>query len=284
MTMTMTTVHRFSPCPCPLSLPARWRLGLSLALGAMASAFAPAALAHVSVVNTQLPYAVAGKSYELVLAVPHGCGYTDAGGSKKDADTTRIEVTVPATFTTPRPIIDGAFGKPTRSVNGDTTTFVWTQPTALASDNDDQSYRIGLRGTVAAGTEFTKLVFNTKQFCKNPSGGAELVQDWANYAGSDGSVSNQSPKVKVYPARTPGWNKFNVAPANEIHTQADVKTFLSDFFSDAQIVWVGKGAYSANATTLARIKAQAAKDGSSFELTEKADAMIHATDDIWVKY
>ena len=28
--------------------------------------------AHVGVVNTQIPYAVAGKSYELVLAVPHG--------------------------------------------------------------------------------------------------------------------------------------------------------------------------------------------------------------------
>ena len=72
--------------------------------------------------------------------------------------------------------------------------------------------------------------------------------------GTDGSTSNQSPTVKVYPARTPGWNKVNLAAANEKHTQADVKAFLSDFFGDAQVVWVGKGGYSANAATAAKIK------------------------------
>ena len=248
------------------------------------AAASPCSHAHVGVVNTQLPYAVAGKSYELVLAVPHGCAYTDAAGAAKEADTYKIEVTTPAPFTGVRPIIEGAFGKPARTVNGASTTFVWTKPVALDSAADDQSYRVGIRGTVAAGTEFTKLTFNAKQTCKNPAGGADLTRDWANYVGTDGSTSNQSPTVKVYPARTPGWNKVNLAAANEKHTQADVKAFLNDFFGDAQVVWVGKGGYSANAATAAKIKALAAKDASYSELTENASVMIHATDDIWVKY
>lgn len=256
----------------------------SLVAGGLVALLSPLTQAHVGVVNTQLPYAVAGKSYELVLAVPHGCAYTDGAGAAKEADTYKVEVTTPAGFTGVRPIIDGVFGKPARTVNGSSTTFLWSKPAALDSAADDQSYRVGLRGTAAAGTEFTKLTFNAKQYCKNPAGGADLVRDWVNYAGTDGSTSNQSPTVKVYPARTPGWNKVNVAATNEKHTQADVKAFLTDFFGDAQVVWIGKAGYSANATTAAKIKALAAKDSAYSELTENAAVMIHATDDIWVKY
>lgn len=242
------------------------------------------AQAHVGVVNTQLPYAVAGKSYELVLTVPHGCA--DPLDSTKELDTYKVEIITPAAFTAVRPIIDGVFGKPTRVSldNGVTTTFVWTKAAALDSANDDQSYRIGLRGTVAATSEFTKLTFNTKQYCKNKAGSDDIVRDWTNYAAADGTISNQSPTVKVYPPRTLGWNKFNLASTNEKHTQADVKVFLTDFFADAQIVWVGKGAYSANVDTTTKIKTLASQDSAYSELIANASIMLHAGDDIWVKY
>ena len=73
------------------------------------------ATAHVGVVNTQVPYAVAGKSYELVLAVPHGCAYTKADGSAAEADTYKVEIAIPVGFTGARPIVDGVFGKATKS-------------------------------------------------------------------------------------------------------------------------------------------------------------------------
>lgn len=141
--------------------------------------------AHVGVVNTQLPYAIAGKSFELVLTVPHGC--TNPLDSTKELDTYKVEVTTPATFSSARPIIDGVFGQPTHTStdSGITTTFLWTKPATLDSASDDQSYRVGLRGTVAATTAFTKLTFNTKQYCKNPSGGDDVVRDWSNYVATD---------------------------------------------------------------------------------------------------
>jgi len=243
--------------------------------------------AHVGVVNTQLPYAVAGRSYELVLAVPHGCSYTAAGGAEAHADTYRVEVAIPAGFTGVRPIVDGVFGRPTIAKTGDVVnTLTWTKGTSYDSTDDDQSYRIGLRGT-APNAPFTTVAFNVKQYCRNPQGGADIVVDWAQYGSP---ASNQSPKVKIYPARTPGWNKFSVAANNEKHTKADVTALMTDFFSDAQIVWLtpgtntGTGAWSANPNTVQKIKTLVGKDTTYYEIAAKDDVMIHASDVIWAKF
>lgn len=249
------------------------------------SALSNLAQAHVGVVNTQLPYAVAGKSYELVLTIPHGC--TDPQDSNKHLDTYKVHLVTPSAFTSPRPIIDGVFGKPKQTTNSDgsKTTLVWTKDASLNATEDNQSYRVGVRGSIAATAALTKLTFNIKQFCKNPNGGADIIVNWAQYVAADGSVSNQSPTVKVFPAtRQLGWNKFNLSSTNEKHTRADVKTFMSDFFSDAAIVWVGKGAYSANNDTTTKIQNLISTDSSYFELINKSDIMLHSTDDIWVKY
>ncbi|MEY4980329.1 MAG: hypothetical protein RLZZ352_2599 [Pseudomonadota bacterium] len=262
------------------------RTALATAMGAMAFT----AQAHVGVVNTQTPYAVAGKTYELVLAVPHGCAVPNTSPAV-EADTYKVEVSIPAGFTGVRPIVDGVFGKPvlTKDGSGAVTKITWTKGAAFDSSADDQSYRIGLRST-APNAPFTTSQFNVIQYCKNPvAGGADLFTDWANYT-SSGVTSNQSPKVKIFPARVPGWNKYNLAATNEKHTQADVTALLTDYFADAQIVWVapgtntGKGAYSVNTNTAAKIKALVAKDATVYELTNKAGVMIHASDDIWVKY
>jgi len=265
----------------------RW-LGAACALSAALLGRTALVEAHVGVVNTQLPYAVAGKSYELVLAVPHGCTYTAAGGTEAHADTYKVEVDIPAGFTGVRPIIDGVFGKPvlTKDASAAVTKVTWTKATALDSEEDDQSYRVALRGT-APSAPFTTIQFSTKQYCKNPAGGADLVVDWANYGTP---ASNQSPKVKVFPARTPGWNKFSVAANNEKHTKEAVTTLLSEFFSEAQIVWLtpgtndGKGAWSANPATVERIKALVASDATHYEIAESTSVMIHASDVIWAKF
>lgn len=259
-------------------LPAMIGLGLA--------SLAPLASAHIGVVNTQPAFAIAGsRNYQLVLAIPHGCE-TTVNGTTTELDTYKFEMAVPTGFTNVRPIIDGVFGRPviTRNSTGAVTTLVWTKAAGFASPTDDQSYRIIVQGA-PPNAPFSTLQFNVKQYCKNPTEGSpDIITDWANYKGSDGSISNQSPKVKVYPARVPGWNKYNLATGNEKANAADVKTFLTDFFADAQIVWVGKAGYSANAITAAKIKALAAKDATYFDLSTKTDATIKATDDIMVKY
>ena len=261
------------------------RTALAAAMGTLAFT----AQAHVGVVNTMTPYAVAGKTYELVLAVPHGCAVPNTSPAV-EADTYKVEVSIPAGFTGVRPIVDGVFGKPvlTKDAAGAVTKITYTKDSKYDSSADDQTYRIGLRST-APNAPFTTSQFNVIQYCKNPAGGADLFTDWANYT-SSGVTSNQSPKVKIFPARVPGWNKYNLAATNEKHTLADVKALLTDYFADAQIVWLaagtntGKGAYSVNTNTAAKIKALVAKDATVYELSSKTDVMIHATDNIWVKY
>jgi hypothetical protein len=271
----------------PSSSLARAGIATLVALTALAAGSAPAT-AHVGVVNTQIPYAVAGKSYELVLAVPHGCAYTKADGSAAEADTYKVEVAIPAGFTGARPIVDGVFGKPelTKNQAGAVTKIAWTKGAGFDSSSDDQSYRVAVRGT-APNAPFTTIQFDTKQYCKNPAGGADLVTDWSAYGSP---ASNQSPKVKVFPARTPGWNKISLPASAEKHTPAEVKALLTDFFSDAQIVWLrpgtnkGQGVYSVNPDTALKIKALVAKDPTTYELAAATDVMIHATDVLWVKY
>jgi hypothetical protein len=246
------------------------------------------AQAHVGVVNTQLPYAVAGKSYELLLAVPHGCAYTTAAGVPDEADTYKVEIVIPAGFAGVRPIVEGVFGRPTitKDAEGVVTKLVWTKSPAYDSTADDQSYRVGLRGT-APNAPFTTIQFNTKQYCKNPAGGDDLVTDWSAYGTPP---SNQSPKVKIFPSRAPGWNQYSLASTNEKHAVDAVTALLTDFFSDAQIVWLlpgsntGKGAWSANPATAARIKTLVAKDATTYEILANPTVMIHATDVLWVKF
>lgn len=69
-----------------------------------------------------------------------------------------------------------------------------------------------------------------------------------------------------------------------------MKALFTDFFSDAQIVWVmpgtndGKGGWSANSETAARLQALTASDASYYVVADKADIMLHASDVLWVKF
>lgn len=236
------------------------------------------AAAHVGVVNTQSALAIAGKSYELVLTIPHGC--TGPDGATK-LDTSTIEVAIPtgtdglAQMTGVRPIMDGVFGKAeivSRDTQGNVTRIRWSKPASLDGDGDVYSYRVGLRGTMP-NLPFSSMQFLATQRCRNGAA-AEVVKEWGA----------ESPIVKVFPAHLPGWNKFNLSVGLEKHSKADVQGFLSGFFGDALIVWVGKGAWSPNATTQSQIASMIEKDASFFDLFGSDMAMIHSTDDIWVRY
>ena len=81
----------------------------------------------------------------------------------------------------------------------------------------------------------------------------------------DGGTDEPAPEL-VMPARKTGWNKYPVPQA---------VSDLAAPFGDAQIVWKGAAAYSANPATVELI---AATSGVT-PLTSLA-----ANDEIWVKY
>jgi uncharacterized protein YcnI len=264
------------------------------AAGLALSLCVPFAAAHIGVVNTQLSFAREG-TYELVLAVPHGCAVPGTSPAV-ETDTYKVEVTTPVAFGSPRAIVDGVFGVPLRTANPDgTTTFVWTKLGNGSSSHfdavgqaDNQSYRIAVRGSFKAtttseeGARFTTQRFNAKQYCKNPAAGQpDLFTDWANYSAAG---DNQSPAVKVYPTRLAGWNAYTLpaSVAATLTTPAAVSTFVKAYFGDAQIAWVGKAGYSPNADTTARIQALVAKDSSYSELVNKSS--LSASETLWVKY
>jgi hypothetical protein len=267
---------------------------LSAATGLALAICTSYAAAHVGVVNTQLPFAREG-TYELVLAVPHGCAVTGSSPAV-ETDTYKVEVTTPVAFGSPRAIIDGVFGVPARTANADgTTTFVWTKLGNGSSNQfdsaglaDNQSYRIALRGSFKAttasaeGARFTTQRFNAKQYCKNRTAGQpDLFTDWSNYSAPG---DNQSPTVKVYPTRVAGWNSYTVpaSVAASLTTAAAVSAFVKSYFGDAQVVWIGKAGYSPNADTTSRIQALVAKDSSYSELVNKTS--LTASETLWVKY
>jgi hypothetical protein len=79
-------------------------------------------------------------------------------------------------------------------------------------------------------------------------------------------TGNPAAAVALVPARSPGWNKITVPSAI---------SDLSTAFKDAQIVWKGNAAYSANPNTAAQI---ATTSGVT------ALSSLAAGDEVWVKY
>lgn len=221
-------------------------------------------LAHVSVSGSGV--ATANKNFEATITVPHGC--SDAAGNH--FDTRQVEVELPAGFTGVRPA-DATFG--TASViNNDAGTpakIVWTKTEGTALPSDDHLYKFTVRGKLP-DAPFSRIYFPTVQRCQGSNGEA-LTAEWTvvdaehNHDAPSTTGAEAAPSVFIYPARSPGWNRYTV---NE---------HVHDFsvFADAEIVWAGAAAYSANATTLDLIKA----DTSVTVL----DA-IHPGTEIWVKY
>ena len=226
-----------------------------VALAGLLVSVAAAASAHVAISSGP---AFAGGRAVVSFGVGHGC---------EGADTAAIDVQIPEEITSVRGV-PNIFGE-ADVVTDDTdapTNVVWTKDSVR--DADDQYYTMQIRITVPE-TPFTVLHFKVKQTCKDAEG-EEYVTDWAALPGDEPSEGeDEAPpaaSLVILPARAAGWNKYTVP---------EELTDLATFFGDAQIVWAGDAAYSANPTTSEMIEDEDGVDTLS---------KIEADAEIWVKY
>ena len=226
------------------------------ALGA-AVALPGVARAHISIASGP---GFANTTQEITFGVGHGC----AG-----ADTYRVRIEIPADVLSVRPMRSD-FGKVSveKDTAGTITAVNWQKAEADALDADLAYYKLVVRLKVP-NKPFTTYFFKAHQTCRAMDGTLSTV-DWTmlptDPVVDGGATDEPAPTLVVLPARQPGWNKFVVAQA-----VADVSTI----FSDAQIVWKGTAAYSANPNTAALIT-------STSGVT--ALTSLAANDEIWVKY
>jgi hypothetical protein len=194
----------------------------------------------------------AGKSQVISFGVGHGC---DAA-----SDTLSIEISIPAEVTTLRGVPSADFGAPVLTRNEANLVTKVTFTKTRLSPLDEQYYTLQVRITVP-NTPFETLVFPIIQRCKNADG-VDSMTAWVD----TGPDSEYPPaRLPILPARSAGWNKFTVPVA------------ITDLaiFSDAEIVWSGDSAYSANPTTAELIAGE-----SGVTPLES----IEANSEIWVKY
>lgn len=220
-------------------------LAIALA-GCALLASAPLALAHVSADGP----AFAGENQVIAFHVGHGCS---------GADTYSLEIHLPEEVISVR-AMPSAFGS-AQVVTDDAqlpTSVIWTKSGEDLKATDDQYYELKIRIAVP-DQPFSTLEFPTTQICRAEDG-TETTVEW------DGSADEPSPSVVVMPARAAGWNKYTVSGSIDD---------LEAYFGDAQIVWAGNAAYSANPTTMALIEAEA---------NVEPLATIEAGTEIWVKY
>ena len=171
--------------------------------------------AHVSFVSNN---AYPGKSYIATAVIPHGC--EDLNAVKHD--TIEIAISIPAGFTGVRPA-DSTFGPATveKDVDGNVTRLIWTKAAAALF------IQVSFRGTLP-NAPLTTLELETTQTCEG-----NTTKTWSGV---------DAPKLRILPARAPGWNKYTAQSAIDA-------SMLNSFFSDAQIVWSDNAAYSANPVT-----------------------------------
>lgn len=229
------------------------------------STFSLSVQAHVSVVSAP---AIANKSGIVELAVPHGCTVGES-----HLDTVRIEVTLPASLTSIRPVY-GELGNATISTetleSGVVTKLTWSKPTGTALDGDTHYYSLKFRAKTP-DAPFTQIAMPTTQYCLN--GEEEVSVSWNQVTegghdhGSTSPSANPAPTLMVYPARYPGWNQYSTAAGQHLHDMS--------IFKDAEIVWWNDAAYSSNPATQAMIEA----DEDVAALSE-----IHDNATFWVKY
>jgi uncharacterized protein YcnI len=234
------------------------RAAAALALTAALPIFLAArgAQAHVSIASG---VATANTTQEITFGVGHGC----AG-----ADTARVRVEIPAGVTSVRPETSD-FGKTSveKDATGAITAVVWQKADADVLEADTQYYKLVVRLKVP-NAPFTTVLFPAHQTCRAADGTVSTV-DWAALPGDPAPATGESapaPGVAIVPARIAGWNK--VVVPQEVPA-------LATFFADAQIVWKGAAAYSANPATVELITATPGVT----PLTS-----LSANDTVWVKY
>lgn len=213
------------------------------------------ARAHLSLVGG---VGFANQSQELVFGVGHGC---------TNVDTFSVRIEIPANVTQVR-AIGSTLGAPTVETNaaGIVTAVTWQKSMSAIVEGDPNYYTVSIRAKLP-DAPFTTIYFPAHQVCSTPAGVKSAPVDWAaTPEHPDAGAGEPAPSLIVLPARSPGWNKFTVAQP---------VTDLKAAFADAQIVWKGTAAFSANPTTAALI---AATPGAS------SLSALAAGDVVWVKY
>jgi len=229
---------------------ARSILAATLAL----TAFVPSvADAHVSIASG---VAFANTTQEIAFGVGHGC---------EGADTSAVQVEIPAGVTSVRPIASG-FGQIDVETDaaGSVVAVTWQKSESAVLEADTQYYKLVLRLKLP-NEPFSTLYFPAHQTCLAKDGTTTTVE-WVGIDEAEGSSVEPAPALRVVPARFPGWNKFTVPNA---------LAELAPYFGDAQVVWRGSAAYSSSPTTTELI---AGTKGVS------ALSALDAGDQIWVKY
>jgi hypothetical protein len=214
--------------------------------------------AHVSISSGA---GFANTTQEITFSVGHGCG---------TSDTYRIRIEIPSDVTSVR-AMRSDFGKPVveKDTAGLVTAVSWQKPDTERLDSDYAYYKLILRLRVP-NKPFTIAYFKVQQTCKAMDN-TETVTNWSMLPTDpvvDGGADEPAAALNILPARRAGWNKFTVA-------QALSMTQLTALFGDAQIVWKGTAAYSANPTTTELITATTGV---------AALTSLAANDEIWVKY
>ena len=227
-----------------------------LALIALPSLFlAGRAEAHIDLESGPAP---ANVTSDVVFAVGHGCSGND---------TYRLKIDIPPGVTSVRPMRSD-FGTPTvqKDSAGTITSVTWQKPDSEALETDLAFYTVVVRLKMP-DQPFTTLYFPAHQTCR-ASDGALTTVEWTDVptTPSGSATGNPAVAVQVVPPRLPGWNQYTVSSA---------MTDLGVFFKDAQIVWKGSAAYSANPNTATLITSTAGVT---------ALTALSAGDQIWVKY
>lgn len=222
--------------------------------------FSNLAQAHVGLTAAPGPYANA--TVEASFNVGHGC---------ETLDTYSVKIRIPSNVTGVRVMENGSFATATAETDGTgkviAVTFTKAQGAVRAAD--DAFYKLVLRFKLPEAP-FTTLYFPTSQVCKSPDGTKTVTTEWSGkgepVAGAE--QEEPAPALLVLPTRAPGWNKYTSVEGLE-------KAQLEAAFKDAQIVWAGDAAYSANPVTAGQIKEE--------EGVEALEAIKPGTE-FWVKY
>lgn len=233
---------------------------IALAAVTAALAFMPSsANAHVSAAAG--PWS-SNTTQEVAFNIGHGCS---------GSDTYKLTIDLPAGITSVRPM-PSDFGKVSviKDTAGAVTSVTWQRADGDVLDSDIAFYKVVIR-MKTPDKPFTTLYFPAHQVCRKADGTILPTVDWVGLPSDPappdgGKAPEPAASINLLPPRVPGWNKYT-APA--------AISDLSVFFKDAQIVWKGAQAYSANPNTVAQIKVTA---GAS-PLTALA-----AGDEFWVKY
>jgi periplasmic copper chaperone A len=221
------------------------------------------ASAHITIASGP---ALANKSGQKIsFAINHGC--TATSGAKLDTLSIKIDIPTGIDATSVRALPSDFGGTPIVTKSGTNVTSVeWDRPAAELQASDVAYYELTLRLKIL-DVPFTKIPWVITQVCR-PQGGTAADDVTVIWTGPS-TNAEPSPLLTVVPSHVTGWHKLTL-------TTAILAADMGVYFGDAQIVWKGTTAFSANAFTATLITMTSGVTALTADLS--------VGDEIWVKY